>query len=362
MPVTYYEQLVFPQVEELSRESLVVLPLGGPPQEIEQAVLHQFSSEEDLLVMPPLPYGLHPGLRLNLQPVIDSLLQVWREDGFHRFQLLELSCPDPPRKKGAVVVPLGHTEQHGFHLPLSSDTTIVAGLCREVIARLEPAELAGALPAWPYGVSTHRRQFPGTLSLDPRVFEDLMVELAGQLLSLTGGPIYLLNGHGGNHSFLVNVCKFAGERFPQGLTATSFLHTSSGAALVDLLRTRDSLLMGHACELETSLMLHLLPDQVQMRWALPEVDFLSSSNYTMDWVESGALVMNPPWSDDTRSGTYGDPRTASAEKGQRWLGLAANEIVQQIREVCWQQRKRQDRRQQGWIEGAWRSAWKVRPT
>ena len=50
---------------------------------------------------------------------------------------------------------------------------------------------------------------------------------------------------------------------------------------------------------------------------------MSTKNYFMDWVEGGALIANPPWSDDTRTGSYGVPSVSSAERGRIWLELAA---------------------------------------
>lgn len=351
-----YADLVFPEVETLSRDLPVVLPLGnvsrsGLPPEWEEGIW-----------LPPLPYGFAAPLHLDLRALLGSLGQILREDGFQRLYLLgplevegwsSLAAASPPLElpSGPVcVVPIGHTEQHGFHLPLASDTLIVEGLCRQ---------RSDALPAWPYGVSTHRRQYPGTLSLDPRAFEDFFVEVSGRL-GRRGGVqvVFFANGHGGNHSFLVNACKFAGERYPDWLTATTFLHTSSGAILEQMLAERSSTLMGHACELETSYLMALCPEQVRMGWAVDEVDFAQTPEYRMDWLESGALVINPAWSDDTRTGSYGAPSQASAEKGRRWLAGAQAELQRLLEECQLQWSTRQVRRQQGWVEGAWRERWK----
>jgi creatinine amidohydrolase len=298
------------------------------------------------------------------------LRQILAEDGLTRLSLLgprsyanipllEWSFGSQlPAPQVQAVVPVGHTEQHGFHLPLNTDTAIVRGIARQVGSLMADLQI---LPSWPYGVSSHRTQYPGTLSLDPRIFEDFWVEVCGALGQMGSQVVYLLNGHGGNHSFLVNVCKFAGERFPGTVSATTFLHTSSGRALQQLEELRQSSFMGHACELETSYMLHLHPELVHLEWAVDEEQFLNSSNYRMDWVETGALILNPPWSDDTQTGTYGRPSCASAEKGKIWLDAAAQEVVLHLQELGEQWASRRARRQQGWVEGAWRQHWLRRP-
>lgn len=240
-----------------------------------------------------------------------------------------------------ALLAIGHTEQHGYHLPLATDT-IIAEAMVEGVTTLRP-EQVWALPVWPYGVSTHRREFAGTLSCHPRRWEDFWVEVLDVLVASGFRMAYLINGHGGNHSFLVNVTKFAGERHPRCFLATSFLHTSSGKAAELLYGLRTSRLMGHACELETSYMLALRPDLVHLERAVDELDFISTGNYWMDWIEAGALIANPPWSDDTRSGSYGAPSCATAEKGRAWLEAARRELAGHVDEIQEQWSRRRQR-------------------
>ncbi len=249
-----------------------------------------------------------------------------------------------------ALIPTGHTEQHAFHLPLSTDTLIIDAIARGVEAALPDTIVR--LPTWPYGVSMHRRQYPATLTIEPRTWEDFFVAVVGQLRERGLKMAYLINGHGGNHSFLVNVTKFCGDRWPDVFVATSFLHTTSDA----LTQYRTSKIggMGHAGELETSYILHLRPDLVHMERAVDEVDFTATPNYYMDWLEGGALIANPPWTDDTISGAYGAATQATAEKGRLWLEAAIEEKVGHVREIIEQQRRREERRAEGWVTGSWR--------
>jgi len=102
--------------------------------------------------------------------------------------------------------------------------------------------------------------------------------------------------------------------------------------------------MGHACELETSLYLHLNPADVHLERAVDEVDFIETESYRMDWVEGGALIANPPWEDDTATGAYGAGSLGTAEKGRLWLEAAAAEKVQHVWEILEQQRRRTEKR------------------
>jgi len=161
---------------------------------------------------------------------------------------------------------------------------------------------------------------------------------------------YLINGHGGNHSFLVNVIKYAGDQWLGIFCATSFLHlTAFGYEAVKRLRT--SVFpggMGHAGELETSLMVHLRPDLVHMERAVDETGFIATPEYYMDWVEGGALIANPPWTDDTRTGAYGQPTAATPQKGAAWLQAAIDEKVGHVLEIIEQQERRLARRAEWW--------------
>ena len=360
MELINYSDLTYPEVAKLPRERPIVIPigLGG----YNYGWLAQSLQTESLVYLPGVPYGFQPADdsalgRLAVEPdlfrrVMEGIRSELDFQGFQKIyfiggwedaQLMAeglnfLVCPyDDPYDLGwpgdlskrVVVVSTGHTEQHGYHLPLSTDSLIVQALAEELAGIA--AEEVFCLPVWPYGVSTHTREFPGTLNLGGRVFEDFFLAIVDRLVSFGAGMIYFANGHGGNHSFLVNVVKYAGERHPTAFIATEWLHTTGP----ELQRYRESKLggMGHGGELETSYILHLRPDLVHMDLATRETDFTSTPNYYMDWVEGGSLVANPPWSDDTVSGIYGDATLATAEKGRLWLQAAVEQKLVTIKEI-----------------------------
>jgi creatinine amidohydrolase len=239
-----------------------------------------------------------------------------------------------------VILPIGHTEQHGYHAPLSTDTVIIEAIGR-CTAQAVPQE-ALFLPAFPYGVSTHRRSFPGTFNVGGRAFEDFWLAVLDTLVERGFTRFYLMSGHGGNSSFLVNVVKYAGEKYPAIFCATAFLYLSGPQGVAALGAKRQSPLggMGHACELETSLMLHLRPELVHLERAVDEMNFISTPSYYMDWIEGGALTANPPWEDDTRTGAYGAGSLGTAEKGEFWLKVAIEEKVGHVAEIQEQYRRR----------------------
>ena len=372
-----YDCLTFPEIEALARSTPLVIPLG---QGYSLERLAESLGEPDQAgVLPPVPYGWYgSGLTIPgrvLGALLHNLANSLREDGFsHVFVLtpqdLDLGLgaeqirlfhpsqtaepaylPADEQRSKVIVLPVGHTEQHAYHLPVSTDTLIIESIAQGMAAAA--SEQVFCLPVMPYGVSTHRPAFAGTLSSGGRAFEDFWVAITDVLVQRGFDRLYLINGHGGNHSFLVNAIKYAGERHRRAFIATSWLYLSGEQGSEALLALRQSPVggMGHACELETSFILHLRPELVHMERVFDEMDFVSTPNYYMDWVEGGALIANPPWDDDTRTGAYGAGSLGTVDKGRAWLEAAIAEKLQHVSEINEQQARREARRKAGF--GLW---------
>jgi creatinine amidohydrolase len=378
-----YENLTWDSVADLPRDTPLVLPLASGFDL--NLLADQLGNPPRIGLLPSFPFGWRgSGLEIP-EPAfwqcIANLLDSLRDDGFSNVYCLapqgvdpqsqfisSLSAsilrqphtanyetpaflpPDSERGK-VILIPIGHTEQHGYHLPLCVDTVIIEAIAKGAAAQLPTR--SWTLPVMPYGVSTHRSSFAATMNTGGRAFEDFWLAVIDALVGRGFDRFYFMSGHGGNTSFLINIVKYAGERHRRIFCATTWLHTSGriGAAALEKYRTSPIGGMGHAGELETSYMLHLRPDLCQMKRVVDETDFIATPDYYMDWIEGGALAANPPWDDDSKTGAYGAGSHGTAEKGRLWLEAAIKEKADHVEQIHEQYERREKRRNEGW--GLW---------
>ncbi len=209
-----------------------------------------------------------------------------------------------------VVVPTGAVEQHGPHLPLGVDAWIAHAVALGAAARDGRAVVAEPLA---YGCSSHHRGFPGTISLRPSTFVALVRDVCASLAG-DGATVLLLNGHGGNRAALDVALAELGE---EGIRVAALSYFDVIRA--DLPELADDA-VGHACALETSLMLHLWPDAVR-RDAIPAEPSPSSWPDPHLWAGRGVSVWRPFEELDPR-GIVGAPARADAALGARVFAAA----------------------------------------
>jgi creatinine amidohydrolase len=245
-----------------------------------------------------------------------------------------LSWPEVRRavaEERVPVVPIGTLEDHGPHLPIDTDVTLVESICRAAVARLEGR--AVLLPAVVHGYSPHHMDFPGAVTIGWDTFCRYCTDVATSLVRHGFTRVLLVNGHGSNQNLVEMAARLAMVEHPESLVAASFyLSGPASAEVIARVRESDRGGMAHACELETSLYLHVAPEAVDMSAAVDERGYPSSNALWMDWSD-GPLKLMPWWSSFSHSGVQGDATKASAEKGAVLFEAAVSEIASFVDEL-----------------------------
>ena len=239
-------------------------------------------------------------------------------------ELIDLRAPEVATRltpESVLIQPVGAIEQHGPHLPLSTDLVIAEALADAVVTSHGDALDLWLLPPLAYTKSNEHAWAPGTIWLSPQTMLSVLDDLGRSLATLPARKLVFLNGHGGNSALLAVANREL--RLAHGLL-TFLMHPSqprdSGGAAHD----HDELGMGvHAGRDETSVMLHLRPELVDMSLAERSVpEALTGAEH----VRFGGDVAFGWSSDDlAENGVIGDPTLASAELGARlWDGVLAS--------------------------------------
>ncbi len=233
--------------------------------------------------------------------------------------------------KLVVMLPLGSFEQHGHHLPLTTDTDIVTGVARELEKKLPETILC--LPTLWLGHSTHHLAFPGTLSVHQGPYIEMIAELCGTMVKMGAKKIFLLNGHGGNDVPLRAALRELKSAHPK----TQFVFASYWSIASKTIKSvRESGLggLGHACEMETSIMLHLHPERVKMKLARRDGPKHTDEFRKADMQYSRAVYFVNEFDEISETGTVGHPDLATPEKGEKFLNGIVEEVGHFVEEFA----------------------------
>ena len=222
-----------------------------------------------------------------------------------------------------VVLPVASLEQHGPHLPVWTDSMIGHACCLRA-ARKAAAEMPVVVlpPMWT-GMSEHHLPFGGTITLDYATFRAVLACICRSLKAQGFGRLLLVNSHGGNIDPLAVAARELCLEFDMPVVATTVFHVA-GPALGELLDTQPG--VQHACEAETSFWLALHPEQVrreEIANSLSDPSTAQAGPFTRFWSFSERAP---------RTGVIGDPRAATAEKGEKLLELVSDSLAKVMRE------------------------------
>ena len=226
-----------------------------------------------------------------------------------------------------VLLPLGSFEQHGHHLPLTTDTRIVTAIA-EASEAGRPDRVLLLPTLWP-GHSTHHLIFPGTLNIEQMNYVRMIIDLCGSMIGMGGRKLFLLNGHGGNDVPVRAALREVKTKFPAvaGLHTVFASYWSLAAQTIKEVRESDLGGVSHACEMETSLMLHLCPKEVRMDRARPDGPQHPSPYRKADMQAAKPVYMVNEFHELSTTGAIGRPDLATAEKGKRFLDGIVRDVT-----------------------------------
>ncbi len=169
---------------------------------------------------------------------------------------------------GVCILALGVLEKHGDHLPLGTDMHLAHALACEA-AKLEPAMVF--LPFY-FGQIYEARCFPGTIALEPNLLLSLFQNVLDEIARNGFKKIIVTNQHGGNEAFLHFL---AMTQLSKHRDYVVYFYTQSSALRTAVIKEQmETTLLGHACECETSRMLHYYPNLVDLNQAKGNVELL----------------------------------------------------------------------------------------
>ena len=232
------------------------------------------------------------------------------------------------KRQPVVVLPIGSVEDHGWHLPLDTDNFLIWTIAEEAARRAEGDMLL--MPQIPYGFETHHMDFPGTIDIKPDHLLNFVLDVTKSVAHHGFERILIADGHGSNMPILNLVAR-------QTILETKalcgcFIWPSLALNAIRAVRQSPRSGMAHACELETSVYLHLdeervRKDKIQREMGMPESEFI-----WMDLIDGSPVALMDEWTRFSKTGVSGDPTLATAEKGKVVFEAVVDAFVRMVRE------------------------------
>ena len=229
---------------------------------------------------------------------------------------------DLAKQDAVVIVPVASTEQHGPHLPTQVDCLLVGEIAGRAAAQASATVPTIVTPVVWTGLAEHHMSLGATISLD---YDTFFAVLRGICRSLTRHgfrKILLLNGHGGNIAALTVAVNELAPLLDAPIATTTYWLLAQSEFSKILERQAN---VRHACEAETSMVLALRPDLVDMSFAADAVG--PTSPELIDIIKTSAAHRWQSFRSRTSHGAIGDPRAATAEKGDRLLKAAGRAVA-----------------------------------
>lgn len=227
-----------------------------------------------------------------------------------------------------VVLPLGAVEQHGPHLPLGTDLFVADAVSRAAVAEHGEAHDVWLLPPLGFTKSNEHAWSPGTVWLSAETLLAVLNDIGRSIAATPATRLLFLNGHGGNSALLQVANREL--RLRHGLR-TFLAHPHMPADQGGSSATGELGMGIHGGTDETSVMLHIRPDLVDMSKAVRRVPEGMAGNTHVRF--GGSVPFGWLSNDFFPEGHIGDPTLATADLGSRMFGTAVATLGEVFGEV-----------------------------
>ena len=239
-------------------------------------------------------------------------------------KLEEMTWPEAlrvDRDRSVVLLPIAACEQHSHHLPTFTDTILCGNIAARVEASLPDQVLL--LPTLWFGASEHHLPFGATVTVQAMTHVQLLAELLTPFLDDGFRRVMILNGHGGNKDTLRLALRTLQPKYQDRfLVGASYWEIAADELAA--LATEKRKDMGHACEFETSMVMHLRPDLVRKE---------KIQNDGHEYPHLKGLFVADDMSQKTERGCVGFPEAATPELGRKFFEAAVSEVTKAVKAV-----------------------------
>jgi creatinine amidohydrolase len=250
------------------------------------------------------------------------------------------------KQQPVVVLPIGSVEDHGPHLPLDTDNFVIWSICEEAARRADGDILL--LPQIPYGFETHHMDFPGTIDIGMEHLLHFVLDVTKSVAHHGFRRILIADGHGSNMPILDLVARRT--VLETDALCAAFIWPSLAKDAIRSVRESERGGMAHACELETSVYLHLDAERVRKEHIRRDMNMPASEFIWQDLIDGCGVLFMDEWTRFSKSGVCGDPTLANPEKGKVIFEAVVEAFLRLVREF--KNRPRGERTD--WHKETWR--------
>ena len=245
-------------------------------------------------------------------------------DGTDSIHLAELTQPEAERqlRRGTAVLVTGSVEQHGGHLPLGTDAYAALTVAERVARRID----APVLPLSPVGVAPYHLPWPGSLSLRPETFINLLVDVCEGLSAAGVSRVIIVNWHEGNTPSIRLGADEVQRRLPlRVVVVESHIITNS--------LFPDEMEFTHAGAMETAAVLAHRPDLVHLDRLRPGSDVDAGNAGHALFRRRDIFPVLRDFREVAAEGWYGSPQKVTQERAEEIFQAVADYVVEGLESV-----------------------------